>query len=234
MKVVFVGPSLPNAREVAASDIEIRPPACQGDVMQAVADGASTIGLIDGQFEMAAPVWHKELLFALSKKITVIGAASMGALRAAECSAYGMIGVGRIFDDYVSGVRVDDADVALTYGPAELRYPPLSIPLVNAQATIARISELGLLNDTLCTQLEDAACTVFFKHRTWKSISNAAGIEPEMLKPALEICWVDQKRLDAIALLEEMGRQHQPIDCDDWQFNATALFRRLYPSFLKR
>jgi hypothetical protein len=229
MKVVFVGPSLPYAHDVAAADIDIRPPACQGDVMQAIADGATTIGVIDGQFETAAPVWHKELLFALSRKITVLGAASMGALRAAECAAYGMIGVGRIFDDYVSGIRVDDADVALTYGPAELGYPPLSIPLVNAQATIAKISDLGLLNDALCTKLEDSACTLFFKRRTWKSIANAAGIELETLKPVLEICWVDQKRLDAISLLEEMGRQQQPIDCGEWQFNTTALFRKMYP-----
>ena len=88
MKVVFVGPSFPDIGKL--SDVEIRPPACQGDVMRAVRDGATAIGLIDGQFEFVAPVWHKELLFALSQNIGVFGAASMGALRAAECAAFGM------------------------------------------------------------------------------------------------------------------------------------------------
>lgn len=228
MNVVFVGPSLPNAHEFVAADIKLRPPARQGDVMQAIADGALKIGLIDGQFEMAAPVWHKELLFALSKNISVFGAASMGALRAAECAAYGMIGIGEIFEDYVSGKRVDDADVALTYGPAELGYPPLSIPLVNAQATIAKMSDLGLLNQTRCEKLAYAAQNLFFKRRTWKTICRLAGIDVEALKPVLEVCWVDQKKRDAIELLQAMEQNRQPVGADDWEFNATTLFRKMY------
>ncbi|QYA09979.1 TfuA-like protein [Agrobacterium larrymoorei] len=228
MNVVFVGPSLPNAHEFVAADIKLRPPARQGDVMQAIADGALKIGLIDGQFEMAAPVWHKELLFALSKNISVFGAASMGALRAAECAAYGMIGIGEIFEDYVSGQRVDDADVALTYGPAELGYPPLSIPLVNAQATIAKMSDLGLLNQTRCEKLAYAAQNLFFKRRTWKTICQLAGIDVEALKPVLDLCWVDQKKRDAIELLQAMEQNRQPLEADDWEFNATTLFRKMY------
>ncbi|WP_045232346.1 TfuA-like protein [Agrobacterium rubi] len=228
MKVVFVGPSLPNARQFAASDIDIRPPACQGDVMRAVADGATAIGLIDGQFEMVAPVWHKELLFALSKNITVLGAASMGALRAAECADFGMIGIGTIFEDYVSGRRVDDADVALTYGPAELGYPPSTIPLVNVQATIARISELGTLSAASCQALDDAAQALFFKRRSWKSIATLSGIGVETLKPILAHCWVDQKKLDAMKLLEAMQQTAFPTEAADWQFNATPLFRKMY------
>ncbi|WP_244554380.1 TfuA-like protein [Agrobacterium rosae] len=228
MIVVFVGPSLPNAHEFVDANVEVRPPACQGDVMQAIADGALKIGLIDGQFEMAAPVWHKELLFALSKNISVFGAASMGALRAVECAAYGMIGIGKIFEDYVSGIRVDDADVALTYGPAELGYPPLSIPLVNAQATIAKISNLGLLNQPCCEKLAYAAQTLFFKRRTWKTIAQLAGVDVETLKPVLDLCWVDRKKLDAIALLQAMEQNLQPVKAEDWQLNATTLFRKMY------
>ncbi|NTF09636.1 antibiotic resistance protein [Agrobacterium rubi] len=228
MKVVFVGPSLPNARHFTGSDIDIRPPACQGDVMRAVADGATAIGLIDGQFEMVAPVWHKELLFALSRNITVLGAASMGALRAAECADFGMIGIGTIFEDYVSGRRVDDADVALTYGPAELGYPPSTIPLVNAQATIARISELGMLSAASCQALDDAAQALFFKRRSWKSIATLSGVDVETLKPILAHCRVDQKKLDAMKLLEIMEQTTPPTEAADWQFNATPLFRKLY------
>ncbi|MES5098616.1 TfuA-like protein [Agrobacterium sp. BA1120] len=228
MKIVFVGPSLPKAQDFAAPDIELRPPACQGDVMRALADGATAIGLIDGQFAMAAPVWHKELLFALSKDIPVFGAASMGALRAAECAAFGMIGIGKIFEDFASGKRVDDADVALTYCPAELGYPALSIPLVNVDATIDKISDLALLSEATCQTLRDAARKIFFKRRNWKSIADLSGIEFEVLKPILARCQVDQKKLDAIALLQVMQRELPLRNVRDWEFNATPLFRQMY------
>lgn len=228
MKIVFVGPSLPNAQEFAAPDIELRPPACQGDVMQALAGGATAIGLIDGQFAMAAPVWHKELLFALSKDIPVFGAASMGALRAAECADFGMIGIGKIFEDFASGKRVDDADVALTYGPAELGYPALSIPLVNVDATIDKISDLEVLSEATCQTLRDAARKIFFKRRSWKSIAELSGIGFEALKPILATCQVDQKKLDAIALLQVMQQDLPLKNVRDWEFNATSLFRQMY------
>lgn len=228
MKVVFIGPSLPNACDIAAEDIDIRSPACQGDVMQAVAEGATAIGLVDGQFGTAAPVWHKELLFALSKDIPVYGAASMGALRAAECAAYGMTGIGRIFEDYASGRRVDDADVALIYGPAELGYPPLSVPLVNAEATIANMQRLLLMDATQCQRLHSAAGKLFFKRRNWKSIAELADIEIDTVRRALKLASVDQKKLDAIALLDAFRNILPRSLPRDWQFQATPLFRSMY------
>ncbi|MEJ0097006.1 MAG: TfuA-like protein [Bauldia sp.] len=51
---------------------------------KAVLAGASVIGLVDGVFENVASVWHKEILYALSEGVQVFGAASMGALRAAD------------------------------------------------------------------------------------------------------------------------------------------------------
>ncbi|MCI9867509.1 TfuA-like protein [Rhizobium skierniewicense] len=228
MKLVFVGPSLPNARDLAPTGIEIRPPACQGDVMQALQDGATSIGLIDGQFATAAPVWHKELLFALSKGIPVFGAASMGALRAAECAAFGMIGIGQIYEDYASGARVDDADVALIYGPAELGYPPLSIPLVNAEATISNMLREGGVNAEQCEALRTAAQRLFFKDRTWKAIAALSGIAVETLDAALKACWVDQKKLDAMALISAIENNVPEMAPRDWDFNATPLFRKMY------
>lgn len=228
MKVVFVGPSLPTAHDLAAPGIDIRPPACQGDVMQAVKDGATAIGLIDGQFGMAAPVWHKELLFALSKDIPVCGAASMGALRAAECAAFGMMGLGRIYEDYASGARVDDADVALIHGPAELGYQPLSIPLVNAEATISNMLRRGAMDGQECERLCKSAQRLFFKERTWRRIAHLSDINFERLDTALKDCWVDQKKRDAITLLLAIEKDRPPVSPRDWQFNATPLFRRMY------
>ncbi|HEY5550419.1 MAG TPA: TfuA-like protein, partial [Opitutaceae bacterium] len=98
MKVVFVGPSLTDPKlRTDSGSVRFRPPAAMGDVTKAVIEGATAVGLVDGVFEAVASVWHKEILYALAEGVQVFGAASMGALRAAECAPYGMIGVGAIF-----------------------------------------------------------------------------------------------------------------------------------------
>ena len=61
------------------------------------------IGLIDGYFDGVPAVAHKEILWALDQGIRVLGAASMGALRAAELAPFGMEGVGAIWRDYADG-----------------------------------------------------------------------------------------------------------------------------------
>ena len=94
--VVFAGPSLTKADLAGHPDLEMRPPVRQGDVWRATRNAPRTIAIIDGFFEGVPAVWHKEILWALHEGIPVLGASSMGALRAAEMDAFGMIGVGRI------------------------------------------------------------------------------------------------------------------------------------------
>ncbi|MDK4721011.1 TfuA-like protein [Rhizobium sp. CNPSo 3968] len=233
MKVFFVGPSLPDAEAYADSTMVIRPPACQGDVMRALEEGATAIGLIDGQFEFVAPVWHKELLFALSRGIPVFGAASMGALRAVECRAYGMVGVGRIFDDYASGRREEDADVALLHGPAELGYPALSVPLVNVDATIEAAISQGIIGRQEALQLSQAARRIFFKDRTWKRIAEAADMDTGQVRALVAKAWTDQKRLDAIELVHALAEASLQAHKWGWSFNATPLWRKLFPQFYR-
>ena len=230
MKVVFVGPSLPDAAAVAGDAADIRPPARQGDVMQALEDGASAIGLIDGFFEMVAPVWHKELLFALSQGVPVLGAASMAALRAAECEAFGMLGIGRIFDDYASGARVDDADVALLHGPAELGYPSLTVPIVNLDATLENAVRLDILDPSQAVMLAEAGRSLFYKNRTWKSMASVAGLDSTWLRAIVSDAFVDQKRSDACLLLGKLVHIDGAVQSKrEWTFHATPLWRRLYP-----
>jgi hypothetical protein len=138
---VFLGPSLP-AREARRllPDARVFPPARQGDVWRALARRPRAIALIDGVFESEPSVWHREILDALDAGVPVIGAASMGALRAAELAGQGMRGVGRIYRWYRDGVVRDDAEVALLHADAEHGYQPLTVPLVNVRwaAEVAR------------------------------------------------------------------------------------------------
>ncbi len=140
MKIVFAGPSLYGAK-LDWGDVRLAPPASQGDLFRAVTEGATAIGLIDGYFGATASVWHKEILFALRRGVHVVGGASMGALRAAECAAFGMEPVGRIAADYLSGVIDDDSLVAISHGPAEVGFAPVTDALVDTLATIDRLAQ---------------------------------------------------------------------------------------------
>ena len=109
---VFLGPTLAIEEARAILDATYLPPASQGDVFRLVAThDARIVGIIDGHFQAVPSVWHKELLWAMSQGVHVIGAASMGALRAAELAEFGMVGIGRIFEAFRSGVLApyDDA-----------------------------------------------------------------------------------------------------------------------------
>lgn len=226
MNILFVGPSLPDAAVFCGDTTHVRPPAAHGDVLRAVRNGATAIGIVDGNFEHVAPVWHKEILHALDQGVAVFGAASMGALRAAECDTFGMIGVGRIYADYATGRRIDDADVALLHGPAELGYPALSLPLVNVDATLDRLE--GLDKSAILT-LRDAAATLFYKDRTWPAVIKAAGMAEDRAEvlQLLHATSVNQKRADALALVHAMVdfSPQTPAKRGDWSFRATTLWR---------
>ncbi|MBP2234378.1 hypothetical protein J2Z31_000868 [Sinorhizobium kostiense] len=232
MRIAFVGPTVPDASEIAGGAIVIRPPATQGDILRAVQEGAEAIGLIDGNFENVAPVWHKEILFALSRGLTVLGAASMGALRAAECDVFGMVGIGAIYRQYATGETEDDSDVALLHAPEELGYAALTLPLVNVRATLRRLADQRMIAAEIAAAVERAAAELFYKERSWSSIIAGARLPPDADRDALatrlRAGYVDQKRADALELLEELGRICGPRQSrQDWTFNETSLWTRL-------
>ncbi len=231
MKVFFVGPSLPQAHEYASPDISIRPPATQGDLLAAVHEGATVIGLVDGGFEYTAAVWHKEILFALSQGVIMFGAASMGALRAAECATYGMIGVGAIYHAYANGELVDDADVALLHAPPDMGSRALTVPMVNVRATVYKLVRTGSLQASTGEEIIHSADQIFFKQRTWKRVADAIRPREERDKLAVLLTreYVDQKRLDAIELIEAINQFSPPEDIilKDWTFQETTTWQEI-------
>lgn len=205
--ILFAGPSIFGLPAAATEGLEIRPPALRGDLMRAVGDGARSIGLIDGVFETVPSVWHKEILQALSQGVAVYGASSMGALRAAECHAFGMIGVGRVFEDYVSGQRTADADVAVAHAPAALGHRPLTLALVDAQAALNRLHKTGGISFAQLELLSRAAGDIHFKQRDWARVMERAAFDPDQgarLQSLLERQDFSQKREDALQLLNRL------------------------------
>lgn len=232
MKVIFAGPSLHGLHASSSNAFELRRPAAQGDIFQAVADGANVIGLIDGIYESVAAVWHKEILFALSKGVQVFGGASLGALRAAECSVFGMIGVGAIYEAFACNQLEDDAEVAVLHAPEELGYFPLSEPLVNVRATLAAHSASGFLSDEEADWLLRSAQRLFFKERTWRSIMANSGLAIQRSMEVLSHMsknYINQKLIDAERLIENVSsaKDERLSPNRDWVFARTSLFNQL-------
>jgi len=133
--VLFAGPSI-GVLEVPRT-IEVRPPARCGDLAALLDDPPPAVGLVDGYFNLAPTVWHKEIIDLLAAGTRVVGGASLGAIRAAELVDYGMEGVGAIYHAYCKGELVRDDAVMLMHAPERLGYAAITLSLVDAEAALA-------------------------------------------------------------------------------------------------
>jgi hypothetical protein len=208
---VFAGPSLWQARPTLPPDVALHPPVAAGDVYTAVLSGAERIAIVDGLFGDRPAVRHKELLWALAQGVPVLGAASMGALRAAELAPWGIEGVGVVFEGYRCGRYTRDGDVAVAHAPPELGWQPLTLAIVDLEAILRRgLVAMGHTTHRLEGWLA-VARAIPFVHRTRKRVVDSlrrAG-DGAPLEPLLR--WLDedafsQKRADAEALLARLAR----------------------------
>lgn len=203
--VVFLGPSLSldEARSILPRATYL-PPARQGDVLAALAARPTVIALIDGVFEQAPSVWHGELRSALDEGVVLLGASSMGALRAVELAPWGMEGVGEVFAAYRDGRLDDDADVALLHAEAEFGFRPLTVPLVNVLSLAEKALAAGLLSRAQALGLVEVARATHYKQRRWPELLATL---PEMTRAGLERFRRDQpcdvKADDARACLRQ-------------------------------
>jgi len=235
MRVIFAGPTLYGA-DISGTGYEMRPPARQGDVYRAVVEGANVIGLIDGIYEYVPAIWHKEILFGLSKGVHTFGAASMGALRAAECAAFGMVGIGEIYEGFASNRLEDDSDVAQAHAPAEMGYLPLSEPLVNVRATISRCLDLLLVSREEHDALQAVARDTFFKERTYRQMARKAigdVARAEQVIALLRQNMINLKLQDARLLIEAVARAPDQRFTPDraWTFQATDFWKVEFPGW---
>ena len=236
MKVLFAGPSLHQDLVFLRRhqcDVDWHGPARCGDIARVVRGGATAIGLVDGLFDQNAAPWHKEILYALSLGIPVAGGASMGALRAAECSAFGMVGIGEVYRRYATGEVTDDADVAQLHAPEELNYLPLTEPWVNIEPTFRRMEEQGALHGEAIEALIATAKRIHYSERTYPEIVRLTEELTED-EAAIALQWlrdhsIDQKRLDALAVLEWLRGQADARRVKErpWQLQETTQWMEL-------
>lgn len=212
---IFTGPTISAEEARQHIDALFLPPAAQGDVYRAALNKPVAIGVIDGYFDRVASVSHKEILWAMAQGVHVFGAASMGALRAAELSRFGMEGVGTIYEAYACGDLEADDEVAVAHASAEDGYRPSSEAMVNVRATLRAAERAGVLSSATRERLEELARSMFYPDRCYPILLRRAakeGIAPEeldALRAFLPAGRVDQKRLDAVSLLKTMSKQFE-------------------------
>lgn len=212
--IVFLGPSLPRqlANDLLLADY--RGPAGQGDIYKAIQKHPKVIVLIDGVFENQPAVWHKEILFALSKGIHVFGASSMGALRASELHTYGMQGVGWVFESLVKQTLTDDDEVTITHAPEALGFQPTSEAMVNIRCSLLHAEQAGVISAAQASQLIELSKSRWYPKRHWRYVFEDAQIILDVAQYQAFKNFIDQKRIDikqqdAISVLQHISQLKQ-------------------------
>jgi hypothetical protein len=160
--IVFSGPSIAGAEVQRLATCTHAPPIKRGDL--AATEGYDVFVILDGEFGQNMSVSPKEILAVLGEGKTVIGASSMGALRASELDRSGMIGVGWVYDYFRRCVVRRDADVALVYSPFDFK--PITVPMVDLEYWMEQASAAGLIGNREKSLLLKAARSIFFADRT--------------------------------------------------------------------
>lgn len=210
---IFAGPSLPPSNRPDDPALTWFPPAGTGDLLAKVDDRFDTMCLIDGYFDHRPAPWHKELLVVLASGIRLIGASSMGALRAAELDGQGMEGVGVIYHAYRTGLLTGDDEVALIHGPERLGWAPASVPMVEVRATLVRAVRVRLLATDDARRLRSIAQDLHYVDRDW---------------PLLEKTWI-ANGLTTPDLARKLAELHVPLKEQDAEACVAAALERGAP-----
>lgn len=203
---VYAGPTV-SADDVLAAlpSAQLRPPVGRGDLYAEKWAPQDAAVIIDGYYRDRLSVGHKEILWLMSQGVTVVGAASMGALRAAELERFGMRGVGTVFRMYSTGEIDGDDEVAVLHGPASIGYASSTAALVNIRYGCQAGATAHLISASAGERIVGAAKSLPFTHRTWDELQEALGQEVRselgLLRERTSSGEWDLKRLDALSAL---------------------------------
>jgi len=220
---VYSGPTITAAEVTGICPQAVtHPPIRHGDLIALAPEPRDTVVIIDGLFHGVAPIRHKEILTVLAGGVSVVGASSMGALRAAELHPYGMHGVGEVYQAYRDGRLTADDAVTVQHTP-EGR--PLGEPLVNLIHALDAAREAGIISGQDTDRLRDLAQAQHYSHRSWTALRRSAQDDPQLLtavdavtdRHACRSRAADLKHLDAVTAVRAAASGHLPApDTSTW------------------
>lgn len=219
---VYLGPSLSLERAKEVLTANYYPPVKLGDLYKLMSSPVQTIVILDGLFDGTTPVWQREILALLEAGKKVFGASSMGALRAAELSPYGMQGFGVIYEWYRDGVIDGDDEVGLLHGAEQIGYLKISEPLVNIRFNLQVACEEKIISKSQHDDLVLFAKSRYFGDRKLPLLVEYLQQQGDQqtsvaLAGFFEQNYVDIKERDALELLSSLA------DADSGESNGQPL-----------
>ena len=205
--IIYTGLSLSfdEAKEILDShdDVEViyKRPIKRGDLGHDIKENPDIIGIIDGVFHQNSSVGHKEILNVINEGITVVGASSMGALRASELDTLGMTGIGYVYEQYATGKVASDDDVAVMLDSETLE--ALSEPLINMEYVFENAVRENIITENQKDELIKIAKSTFYPKRNYSQTLNSSSLDDETKSKLIDFIRrsVDIKKEDAKELI---------------------------------
>ena len=206
--IVYTGLSISfdEAREIldSSENVEViyKRPIQRGNLGEALKENPDIIGIIDGVFHQNSAVGHKEILNALKKGIKIIGASSMGALRASELDVLGMKGIGYVYRQYAEGHVDSDDDVAVMLDSETLE--ALSEPLINMKYVFDNAADANIITDDEKEELLRISKETFYPKRNYAKTLAESSLDSRKKDELIDFIRKskDIKKEDAKELLE--------------------------------
>jgi hypothetical protein len=204
--LVYVGPTVTEQEVLSIlPGAEICPPIRRGDLYRDRTLRYSAFVVLDGMFHQHEAVSIREIVDVLKDGAWVVGASSMGAIRAAECWPAGMEGVGSIYRLYRRGSLGSDDEVAVSFDPDDPRRS--SVPLINIRYAVWRAVRYKQVDAEVGRRLVAIAADTHYPDRRWRHLLRNAAIEDEDRQLEGLLRGYDLKRGDAVAALRRVARR---------------------------
>jgi hypothetical protein len=195
--VVFLGPTAPAAEIMSIlPGALIQPPVRRGDLYKYRILKHQMFLILDGLFASTLAISPREVVDVVKDGATVVGASSMGALRAADCFPAGALGIGAIFRLFRRRAISSEDEVAISYRE-DKPFPPLTEPLINIRIALRHAIKRGLIEVKVGDRILSAAESARFSNRTWRKAFLSAGHTPPT-EVQEYLATVDAKRADGV------------------------------------
>lgn len=206
--IIYTGLSLSfdEAKKILDShdDVEViyKRPIKRGDLGHDMKENPDIIGIIDGVFHQNSSVGHKEILNVINNGVTVVGASSMGALRASELDSLGMKGIGYVYEQYTTGKVTSDDDVAVMLDSETLE--ALSEPLINMDYVFTNAVSESIITPDQKDELIKIAKSTFYPKRNYSQTLSSSNLDDKTKSNLINFIRisVDIKKEDAKELIK--------------------------------
>jgi len=229
---VYLGPSLDRkTAQKILPEAYYHPPVRCGDLISLLRLSPKKIIIIDGLYETVPAAWHKEILLAMELGVAVWGAASIGALRAAELFQFGMQGFGQIYHDFKTGVLSDDDEVAVLHGNEQNGFLAINDPMVNIRYTCLDALDKKVISNEMKERLIAFCKAQFYPYRSLMKAAIQLSSEYPQLGEKF-VPWlrehglVDIKQKDALTVLHHCA-------ANDYADNPTCDYKTPMTMFLR-